>query len=465
MENKILNLKLKYKNKYLDIAKYKRDFHNQFYLGSDKMLLWQILDETFPEKFCLISRKKNQFQLNLWEEMDILVKEDNKIYPKHKLIREGILTNGVMQLKPNQMGRIKFLQDWEIEYNFSEPYRVVLSEEEKKEVKKFAHFSKVPAQDSFTRIFLLLGIIFTVGGLLLFESKYEPPLETDLAYRLSKIDYIATRVEIPIPETKQQESPQPREARKEEVTQQIHQAARMTSEEFQAEFGLSLNASLSGGNEEELNNQLLEITEVQEIISSGESYVSTSAPQITRGASELDVISSKVELGEGDGLGDLGGLDGVDLSNDSGFEEIDLANLGGNIGQYNITKIESKKKFEEIKKRFSGIKMMQEGNIEIAEMQPQEKTQLANIDKVVSAYKPQIIKLFTTESMMIDMYGTLEFSLIIGLNNQVEAVDINQIEGSYFTATFITKCKEIILNWKITVQEPVGYSFRMKFYK
>ncbi|MCF7793864.1 MAG: hypothetical protein K9N09_08835 [Candidatus Cloacimonetes bacterium] len=467
MQNKILNLKLKYKNKYLDIARYKRDFDNQFYLGSDKNLLWQILDDSFPEKFKLINRRKDRFELKLWEDMDILVKEGDQILSKQQLKEEGLLEDGVLQLQQNQMGRIKFLDNWEIEYSFTKPYRMILTEAEKQIAKTFATFTKLSSQEKFTRIFIFLGMIFTIGGLLLFEAGYQPPEVVGLADRLSRIEDIATRVEVaPVEEVEPQETTYTRrEAREEEVTQQVRQAARMTSEEFESEFGLSLDASLSGGSEEELNNQLLEITEVQEIVSSGDGSNVTSTPKITRGASELDVISSKVELGDGDGLGDLGGLEGIDLDSESGFEEIDLANLGGNMGQYNVTKIGSKKKFEEIKKRFSGIKMMQEGNIEIKEMAPQEKTQLAHIDKIVSAYKPQIVKLFTTESMMIDMYGSLEFALIISPSGQVEAVDIKQIEGSYFTPTFINKCREIILNWDITVQEAVGYSFRMKFYK
>jgi len=67
--------------------------------------------------------------------------------------------------------------------------------------------------------------------------------------------------------------------------------------------------------------------------------------------------------------------------------------------------------------------------------------------------------------MMMDMYGTIEFSIIINKNSKVEAVDIDVIKGSYFTDSFLSKCREIILNWKIPVNDPIGYSFRMKFMK
>ncbi|HHE38980.1 MAG TPA: hypothetical protein ENL20_10465, partial [Candidatus Cloacimonetes bacterium] len=370
MEKMILNLKFKYKGKYLDIAKYNRDFHNRFFVGSDKNLMWQILNSNFPEKFLLIERKKDYFILHLWDKMDILVKEGNQIFTKQQLIETGILKDNRLLLKENQMGRIRFLDDWEIEYSFVKPVKKILSDAEKQVIKQFATFSKLSPLERNTRIFLLLGVLLTVGLLYIFEANYQPPEINSLVERLSQLEKIATRVEVPVVEEEKQPKKiyKPREESEQEVAQQVQQAARITAAEFEAEFGLSLDASLSGGTENELNNQLLEITEVQEIVSTGEGSKSGVVPQITRGASELDVISSKIQLDEGEGLGSLGGLEGIDLDAESGFEEIDLANLGGNIEQYKITKIESKKKFEEIKKHFSGIKMMQEGNIEIQEM-------------------------------------------------------------------------------------------------
>ena len=159
-------------------------------------------------------------------------------------------------------------------------------------------------------------------------------------------------------------------------------------------------------------------------------------------------------------MGDLG------LGGTGGFEEVDMASLGGNVGNYNITKVESKAQFTAVKKRFAGIKMVSEGSITVKQtVSPQTKSIVADIDRVVSTYKPQISKLFGVESMMMDMYGTIEFSLIISKNGKIEAVDIEPIQGSYFTDSFLSKCREIITNWKIPVKDAIGYSFRMKFMK
>ena len=67
--------------------------------------------------------------------------------------------------------------------------------------------------------------------------------------------------------------------------------------------------------------------------------------------------------------------------------------------------------------------------------------------------------------MLEDMYGTIEFELIVLKNGTVEAVDVNAVSGSFFTDSFKQKAREIILKWKITVKEPIRYSFRMKFIK
>jgi len=69
------------------------------------------------------------------------------------------------------------------------------------------------------------------------------------------------------------------------------------------------------------------------------------------------------------------------------------------------------------------------------------------------------------ETMMVDMYGTIEFDLIIDNQGKVVAVNSEAIEGSFFTDDFLNKCSDIISKWNIPVSEAVNYSFRMKFIK
>lgn len=468
MSDKILNLKLKYKDKYLDTARYERDFTNKFFIGSDKMLFWQILDEKFPAKYNLISKSGNDFKLTLRQGMDVVVKKDEKVLTKEELQRSNLLTKNVLTLDPRSAGRLRFGGNWEIEYSFTKPYKYVPTPEEIAIGKQFAKFSPITAQNKFTRIFLVLGVLFTAVGLFIAESTYEPPVEIDFADRLLKIEEMATQIEVPEVEVEEEVTRKTttKEAEEGEVVEQVEEAQAMTEAEFEQEFGLALDSGMPGGEgSSDFANELLEVTEVSEIVAAG-TGTGDGGPKATRGAADLDVAgSSGFDVSSAEGLGDIGGMEGLDLGGIGGFEEVDVGALGGDLGSYSITKVESKAQFQAVKKRFAGIKMVKEGSVKIQEMTQEAKTELANIDQIVSTYKPQITKLFTTESMMMDMYGTIEFSIIIGETNKVEAVDIEVADGSYFTDSFINKCRQIILNWKIRVKEPIGYAFRMKFYK
>ncbi|MDO9577782.1 MAG: hypothetical protein Q7J16_07850 [Candidatus Cloacimonadales bacterium] len=466
MEEKDLNLKLKYKGKYLDTARSQRDFENKFYIGSDKSIFWQILDKAFPTRYNLVSKVGNYFQMHLLDNMDILVKKDDKIMTRNDLQAAKLLKESNLTLDPAAVGRIKFFENWEIEFSFTKHFVLVLSPSEIATAKRYAHLSPLDSQQKFTRIFLLVGVIVTLLGLYIANLSYVPPSSNYLLDRLERIEQIATRVEVsPVEEVEQ--TPRKRKEVEEKVTEQVEAAQQMTSAEFQSEFGLSLEAGMPGGSGEgDFSGEILEVTEVSEIVATGTGTGSGPNKNVNRGSAELDVTSTGFDLDSaGSGLGDLGGLEVLNLGSTGGFEEVDVANLGGNAGNYNITKVQSKAQFDAVKKRFGGIKMVKEGNIKIEDMTPREKTELANIDQIVNTYKPQISKLFTTESMLMDMYGTIEFSLIINSSGKVEALDIDIAEGSYFTDSFMVKCRQIILNWKIQVKDPIGYSFRMKFLK
>ena len=476
MADKVLNLKLKYKNKVLDIVRQNRDFTKKFYIGNDRDLFWQILDKAFPKRFNLISKMGSSFKMNLLDDMNVIVRKDNQELGMDDLKRANLINGKILTLDPSTTGSIDFGESWEIEYSFSRPYTYALSAQEISIAKQFAKFPPSTPQQKFTRIFILLGLIATWLGLFVIESTYIPPPAIDFAERMQRIEDFATQIQPDIVTESEVESStdtqvgKSREEMEEEITEQVEYAQEMTSAQFEQEFGLSLDvgAGIQGGTGTgDFSNELLEVTEVSEIVAAGSGGAGTGA-KARRGAADLDIAGSGgFDLeGTGDGLGGLGDIGSLDLGGTGGFEEVDMASLGGNVGSYNITKVKSKAQFSAVKKRFAGIKMVSEGSIKVKQtISPQTKSIVADIDRVVATYKPQISKLFSVESMMMDMYGTIEFSIIINKNSKVEAVDIDVIKGSYFTDSFLSKCREIILNWKIPVNDPIGYSFRMKFMK
>ncbi len=476
MADKVLSLKLLYKDKVLDIARQKRDFTTKFCIGNDKDLFWQILDATFPKRYNLISKKGSSYAMNLREDMKVIVKKDNQELEMSDLKRANLIKGNSLTLDPSTIGSVTFGENWGIEYSFNKPYVYIPSAQELSIAKKFATFPPSTPQQKFTKIFVILGLLVTWLFLYILEKTYVPPIQINFTERMHRLEDFATQIQPEILEeveaTTETNVGKSREEIEEEVTEQVELAQEMTSAQFEQEFGLALDASAGmpgGTGTGDFSNELLEVTEVSEIVASGSGGPgSDSGPKARHSTTDLDIAGSGgFDLeGTGDGLGGLGDMEGLDLGGTGGFEEVDMASLGGNVGSYNITKVQSKAQFRAVKKRFAGINMVQEGSIQVKQTtSPQTKSIVADIDRVVATYKPQISKLFAVESMMMEMYGTIEFSIIINKSGAVEAVDVDSISGSYFTDSFLSKCREIIMNWKIPVKDPIGYSFRMKFMK
>ena len=130
-----------------------------------------------------------------------------------------------------------------------------------------------------------------------------------------------------------------------------------------------------------------------------------------------------------------------------------------------FNKIKNTADFEAAQKRFAGIKAVKEGSIQVKDVAPETKTEHANIQNQINALKPQIKYLYTVESMIQEIYGRIEFVIIIGANGKVIAVDFNISEGSYFSPSFLKKARNAILKWKIKVKEPIEWYFTMTFMK
>ena len=472
MAEKVLDLKLKYKNKFVDNARYLRDFKSQFQIGSNKNIFWQILDRAFPDKYTLISKSGNLFNMHLRKDMQVSVIKDGKEMSTDELRSKKIIQGDKLKLDNTTEGSVSFGENWKIEFAFITPYSYKPSREEIAIAKQFAHWSPRTPESKFTNTFLIIALIITFIGLYIGQKNYVPPVRINFAERLQRIEQLATYVETDIGKEIGSEQGTAEEGdTEEEVGEEVAEAAAMSSEDFQNMFGMALGEG-GGGAEGDFSNELLEVTQMEEIVAAtvggGSGGGSGSGPGAAgTGFGDLDTAGSGgFDLSTaGGGLGSLEGYEGLDLGSGSGFEEVDLASLGGDLGEFTTTKVTSTEHFANIKKRFAGIKMIKQGTIKIEDQTPEAKTELAAINQVVNAYKPQITKLYSVESMMMDMYGTVEFSIIINDNGKVEAVDTEVTSGSYFTDSFLDKSRKIIEKWKFQVKSAVGYSFRMKFLK
>jgi len=478
MAEKILNLKLKYKGQYLDTVKYNKDFKKHFVIGSDKHLFWQILDSAFPKKYQILNKIGNKFVINLRNNMTTSVKKDGKQLSMEELKKENLLRGNKLYIDEKTEGSINFGNDWEMEFVYATPYKYVPTQEELRIAKNFAKWPSLTKEQKFTRIFLILGLLFTAVGLYIASKTYVPPQVSNLTERLRRIEEskIATRVQ---PEIVPEKVKQPQRKTKSEAEKKAEaekkkaeaekKQAKVTAEDFKKQFGFDIGEAAKS--ETDLSKELLEVNQYDEIVAA--SISGKKGPGIGKGAGAkgtgggavLDELVSKTQNNLTEGLGDVSDLEGLDLGKEAGLEEVDLAKLGGEVGKFHITQVKGKAQFEKVKKRFAGIQAIKEGSIKLEEQTPQFKTEIANIQQQVNAYKSQINRLFTVETMMVDMYGSLDIEIIIKANGTIAAVNITDVSGSYFTDSFLKKVKDTILKWKIKVKKPVIYSFRMKFLK
>lgn len=469
MSEKILNLKLKYKNRLLDIARFKRDFNSNFYIGKDKNLFWQILDDSFPLKYKLVTKKASGFILNLQPDMDVSVTKNGEIYAKDTLVQKKIIKENALLLESNSEGCVTFNDNWSIEYYFQPERNTNATTEELIIHRRYAHWPKLSPQDKFTRYFLIFGVIFTIVGLAVSDYLYVPPPNIDFSERAEIVHEMATRVE---PEIEEAPFAEP------EVEVDITQNKPKTSEEAKEvikqreESSLAQYEELFGSADGIYDNfeaELFELEFVGDIAVITDEPVASGTPLVNKdnGDRMLENIgkttSSLKEIK--DSGSKLFDMEDLDISTDLGFEEVSLANLDTEGKSLKVKRIENKRQFEAIKKEFAGIQEVSEKEIQLKEITPEQTNDIKNIQQSINIYKPQITKLFMVESMKIEMYGTIEFNLIISKNGEVLAVDTEAAEGSFFTDDFLNKTRNIILKWKILVDEPVNYNFRMKFIK
>lgn len=468
MAEKVLNLKLFYKNKVLDTARYNRDFTKSFQVGSDKRLFWQILDPAFPKKHKLLSKDGSGYKLRLTNKMEIELNIGGKVFNRQELESSSRIKNNILKIDKDSSGLVSLINNWDIQFNFAVPYQFSPNPQEIAIAKQFA--KKPPADKEHRKLTRLVftGLVFTTILLYVGNIFYVPPIQINLKDRFDRIQEIATRI---TPEIEEAEQPEVQvevdiakeKAQSEEQAEEaVAQAEQTSVQEFEDMFG-------SGFSDDDFEADIFEVDVVGEIAVIGNGTDVTAPGDFTsnRPVSSGNKILEQASTGSidlSDGIAGLEGLEDIDLGGGMGLEEIDLSSLGGSTEDFKVTQVQSKQQLAAVKRRFAEIKTVEESELELQTVTPEERNQLANINMIVKTYKPQITRLYVSERMKVEMYGTLEFVLYIESGGQVVGVDIQPASGSFFTDAFLQKAREIVLNWKINVvKEDLTYSFRMKF--
>jgi len=187
--SKLLNLTLHYKGKKLDQVRYGRDFKNKFFIGSDKYLFWQILDETFPEKHLFVTKKGDQLYLQLPPGAKVSCAKDGEPVDESYLTKSFILQGNKLLLRPDMTGTLAIAPNWEISYEFKEPYVTVLTPEQQQIAAQYACRPQPTADEKFSRNMILLFVILTVIFVIIFDLflKKQVSYDTTLEQKLQTI--------------------------------------------------------------------------------------------------------------------------------------------------------------------------------------------------------------------------------------------------------------------------------------
>ncbi len=187
--SKLLNLTLHYKGKKLDQVRYGRDFKNKFFIGSDKYLFWQILDEKFPEKHLFVTKKGDQLYLQLPPGAKVSCAKDGEPVDESFLTKSFILQGNKLLLRPDMTGTLAIAPNWEISYEFKEPYVSVLTPEQQQIAAQYACRPQPTAEEKFSRNMILLFVILTVIFVIIFDLflKKQVSYDTTLEQKLQTI--------------------------------------------------------------------------------------------------------------------------------------------------------------------------------------------------------------------------------------------------------------------------------------
>ncbi len=486
MAEKLLNLKLYYKGKLLDVAKYGRDFTNKLYIGSSRFLFWQILDTSFPLKHLLLEKKAGQFCFNLIKNMQITYTQDGKQLPAEQVNARHLISGNTVVLPQDMTGSIQVGNDWEISYEFREPLVTVYTNEERQIISQYARRAELLPFQKFTRNILLGALLITIFTLIVFDlTKSEKANGNTLAERWSQMQSMATKIEVPPAPTGQlSEESLPSDATPGTIQKAGSKTTGSPTGTLNRSAGLAALEGLFGtGN----GGGNIAVTTEEDIIAM--------AFGGSKGGGGGGGSSGQGPGGKGTG-GGSGGYGSPGYGNGSGYGSIfnpteipsgsnNLAGLssgkplgklsnqapGGDITTYvgNAQRISplgkpSTKVSSSIVTRFSAptVRKVAEGGISAAPVDT--RPELQRVEQRVARYKPQIKDLYNRYSQIKSMYGTIRFLLYIDSDGSVAGVQITPISGEFYPE-FMNQLDTLIKGWRFDNKNLVPYEFLMTFTK
>lgn len=183
---KILSLRLNYKGKFLDYAKEGKEIRKQFFIGSNKFLHWQILDPSYPDKLLFIKKVGGSLVLNIPAGASFTCEKDGKPLDRNYLTQNKLLSGNQLVLDPSLKGNINLHKDWDVDFDFREPWVPVLTEEQRRIVAACAQRPALSSVDRFNRSLMIIATIIAIILMIVFDLfiKKEKSYEINIEDRL-----------------------------------------------------------------------------------------------------------------------------------------------------------------------------------------------------------------------------------------------------------------------------------------
>lgn len=482
MAKTILNLKLFYKGKHLDTIKQGTDFTNKWYIGSDKHIFWQILDETgsFPQKHQLLFKRGNDLYLNLPQGASISCSKDGRPVDASFLKQNNILRGATLKLRNDMAGSVMLNRDYSVQYQYVEPLVTHLTLQEKAIVADCSHTPPLLSTDRTNRGVILLFLILGIAFILIYDLVLKPRGEaerslSEMLAEMERAQRIVPQVGEPpqgaVFETPEDEEITPGEAGETDQTSRTGAESR-GPRSTQAVFG-----DLSRPNAPPSDQSAYRATVLDEFV--------TARPG-SRGGGGTGPGASTGPGGDFTPSAGAGYAGTFDPSSTAGYRETQLGSVvtgttpaGGTTTRPNLpienftgdasrlqrlapenVPLPQTPQVENIKRQFQATEVTSLSEASIA---GSPAARVSDVDKIydqLNHRKGQIKQSYIRNSAISASSGSITVIMYIDEDGSVVADIIPN--SATFTQSFLEEVKTIVENWRFNVSKKTKYRFQMR---
>jgi len=472
MMSKLLNLTLHYKGKVLDRVRYCRDFKNKFFIGSDKYLFWQILDSSFPEKHLFVTKKGDQLYLQLPPGSKVSCTKGGQPVDSAYLTKNNILKDNRLLLLPDMTGTLNIAPNWEISYEFKEPFVTVLTPEEKQIASQYARRPQPTSTERFNRNMILLFIVLTIIFVIIFDQFLKKQISYDYTLE-QKVAMLQKAEQIKAEALAKPSTFEPTGETPEAVTEKAQQG--VTGGAIGGTGTAKSAGAIFGGGFGSFDPSATSAARPIQAVTTAESFV-TSRPG--RGGGGRGIGTG------GGGAGPSGGYSTSfdpnaprTFSSDIGSVATQAPQVAGSSirpGVGTIAKATGDQsrlapsgvvfgqtaQSSQLISSFQSKKVAQVSEGTIAQAPAETKTRYETIGALVNSRRSQINTLYSKWNAIIPFSGSVTIRLLISSSGKVQEALITP--NGQIPNGFLTELKQLCESWKFPVTEESDYTFSVR---